>query len=173
MWRRAWVQGVDHYDVTPADMYRVIQDEGRGLLMQGTREWSDYQVRCRVTPHLIVAGGVGIRVQGMRRYYGLLLARDGKARLVKVLDGEKVLAEAEMPWQFDQSYDLRLSAKGIRLQGWVDGRKLIDVDDGDRPLSCGAAALICEEGHMAAGEVTVVPVHEHEEGWSEATKHLA
>jgi len=72
MWRRAWVQGVDHHDQTPSEEYRVIQDEGRGLLMQGTREWTDYQVSARVTSHLIAAGGVGIRVQGMRRYYGLL-----------------------------------------------------------------------------------------------------
>ena len=33
-------------------------------------------------------GGIGIRAQGMRRYYALLLCNDNKVRLIKALDGE-------------------------------------------------------------------------------------
>ncbi len=158
MWRRAWVQGVDHYDQTPYEEYRAIQDEGRGLLIQGTREWTNYKVSATVTSHLIAACGVGIRVQGMRRYYGLLLVRGGKARLVKALDGERVLAEVDLPWDFDHEYELQLQATGTRLQGWVDGRKLFDVVDDERPLIGGAIALICEQGHLGAKNITVSPV---------------
>jgi ADP-ribosylglycohydrolase len=158
MWRRAWVQGVD--DVMPARTapYRVIQNEGRGLLMQGAREWADYQVRCRLTPHLVTAAGIGIRVQGMRRYYALLLTRGGKARLVKVLEGEQVLAEADLAWEFEQDYDLCLSARGAHLEAWIGDRLLLAADDDAWPLTGGAAALICEEGHLSAGAVTIAPV---------------
>ena len=115
---------------------------------------------CRITPHMVAAAGIGVRVQGMRRYYGLLLVREGKVRLVKVLDGERVLAEADCRGSSTGHYEPRLSAKGNRLQAWVDGQKLFEVEDGDRPLTGGAVALICEEGHMSCGPVTAAPPDE-------------
>jgi len=48
-----------------------------------------------VTPILMARGGIGIRAQGMRRYYALLLCDDNKVRLVKALDGDQIMAEAD------------------------------------------------------------------------------
>ena len=93
----------------------------------------------------------------MRRYYGLMLAENGKAQLVKALDGTKVLAEKEIGWKLRGTYDLRLQVEGQRLQGWVDGEQIFDVEDNDRPLTGGAIALICEEGRMASESVTISP----------------
>jgi ADP-ribosylglycohydrolase len=159
MWSKAWVNGVDvWFSPQRAEPFRLVQNEGCGLLMQGTREWTDYEVSTQVTPHMVKSGGVGARVQGMRRYYGLLLAPDGKAQLVKALDGVTVLAEKAIDWKFRNTYDLRLRVTGNRLQGWVDDQQLFDVVDDERPLIGGAIALICEEGRLAAESVTVKPV---------------
>ncbi len=157
MWRRAWVDGMDHFDSSQREPYRLIQNEGRGLLIQGTREWRDYRLTAPIQPHLVTATGIAARVQGMRRYYALLLCRDGKARLVKALDGERVLAQADFAWQFGRAYELSLQVVGHRLQGWIDGKLLFDGEDTDRPLLDGAIALVCEEGRITTEAVRVQP----------------
>ena len=155
MWRRAWVDGVDQYSPRFPEAFRLVQNEGIGLLMHGTREWGDYAVSSEVTPHMLKSGGIGARVQGMRRYYGLMLAEDGKAQLVKALDGIRVLAESEIGWKLGETYSLKLRLTGNRIEGWVDGKRLFEFTDSDRPLEEGGIALICEEGRLDSDLVTV------------------
>jgi len=162
MWRRAWVDGVDNYGSRYPEPYRLIQNHGTGLLMQGTREWTDYRVSADVTPHMAKAAGIAARVQGMRRYYALLLCNDGAdghpiARLVKALDGDSVLAEADFPWEFGETHDLSLEVVGAHLRAWVDGQFLFEVDDPDLSLTGGGVALVCEEGRTATQVVKVQP----------------
>ena len=127
-------------------------------MIQGTREWRNYRVSADVRPHMAERAGIGARVQGMRRYYALLLCRDNKLRLIKALDGETVLAEANFNWRFGESHDLSLEVDGTRLRAWVDGKLAFDVRDRERPLTGGAVALICEEGRTATEQVIVQPV---------------
>jgi len=160
MWQRAWVNGVDQVQ-HGAEPYRLIQNEGTGLLMQGTREWTDYRVTADVTPHLVKSAGIAARVQGMRRYYALLLCRDGiespaKVRLVKMLDTPQVLAEVDFPWTFGEMHELSLEVAGVTLRAWLDGAVLFAVTDA-QPLTGGAVALICEEGRTATNVVRVQP----------------
>jgi ADP-ribosylglycohydrolase len=158
MWRRAWVSGVDRYDPRWPEAYRLIQNHGTGLLIQGTRDWRDYRVSAPITPHMVVSAGIGVRVQGMRRYYALLLSDRGKARLIKALDGEAVLAEAAFPWQFDVTYELGLEVRDNRLLASIDGEDIFEVEDDDRPLMSGAVAFVCEEGRMESDVIRVQPV---------------
>jgi hypothetical protein len=158
MWRRAWVDGVDHAGHWYPEPYRLIQDCGTGLLIQGTREWRDYRVSADVTPHMAKAAGIAARVQGMRRYYALLLSDDGKVQLVKALDGERVLAEVELDWRFGQTHDLALAVDGPRLRAWVDGEELFALVDDERPLETGGVALVCQEGRTATQVVRVGPI---------------
>jgi ADP-ribosylglycohydrolase len=158
MWRRAWVNGVDHYDPWWPEPYRLVQDYGIGLLMQGTREWTDYRVSADVTPHMVKSAGIAARVQGMRRYYALLLCNDGKARLVKALDGTTVMAAADSPWALGETHQLTLQVVGNHLQATIDGQTLFRVDDVDRPLTSGGVALVCEEGRTGTQAVKVEPV---------------
>ena len=95
VWRRAWVNGLDLWEPWWREPYRLIQNSGRGLIIQGTREWTDVEIAATVTPILMARGGIGIRAQGMRRYYALLLCDDNKVRLVKALDGDQIMAEAD------------------------------------------------------------------------------
>jgi hypothetical protein len=158
MWRRAWVNGLDQYDTRWPEAFRLAQNQGRGLLIQGTREWTDYRVKAALSPHLAEAAGIGARVQGMQRYYALLLRRPHRVCLIKALDGEQILAEADFPWHFGAVYELELQVTGNRLLAGIDGQPLFDVEDNHRPLTGGGIALICEEGRVATEVVTVRPV---------------
>jgi hypothetical protein len=153
LWRRTWVDGTDHYDRWWPEAYRVVVNSGTGALITGAREWTDYAVSTTLTPHLCERFGVAARVQGMRRYYALLLCRDGQARLVRALDGENVLAEAGFDWEFGRPYSFELRAEGERIIGSIDGRVVADVRD--PALSGGGIALICTEGRVATDAVTV------------------
>ena len=87
----------------------------------------------------------------------MLLTNDGKARLVKALDGDRVLAEADFAWRIGTDYQFDLSVVGNRIKASIDGNVLFEVDDSERPLDGGGIALVCEEGHMFASDVRVQP----------------
>ena len=154
MWRRAWVPAVDRFESGWPEAYRLVQNRGRGLLIQGTREWDDYEVAAKLRPKAVAAAGLAARVQGLRRYYALLLYEEA-ARLVKVLDGETVLAEAPLARRYGASYDLRLRVEGGTIVGSVDGDLELAFDDVHRPLTGGAVAFVCEQGSMTSERVTV------------------
>lgn len=157
MWRRAWVNGADHFTVT-GEPYRLVQDRGRGLVIQGTREWRDYRVEAEVTVHMAEAAGIAARVQGMRRYYALLMRRSGDLDLVRVVHEETVLAR--MPGSasgFGPAHRLAIEVRGDRVACFRDGTLLREVQDRGSPLAGGAVALVCEEGRAAFAPVTVGP----------------
>ena len=154
-WRQAWVNGVDHFE-SWGESFRLIQDSGTGLLLTGTREWRDYAVSAVLTPHMVKSCGLAARVQGMRRYYALMLGVDGRVRLVKALDGNTILAETACALEFDRPYEISLTVAGSRIQASLDGNLLFDVTD--RDLATGGIALVCEEGRVAAEWVRVKPV---------------
>ena len=157
MWRRAWVNGLDQWDHGAPETYRLIQNRGTGLLIQGTQEWTDYRVSATITPHLIARAGIAARVGGMRRYYALLLCEGGTAQLVKALGGETVLAETKIGWSLYQPYDLALEVAGPRIAASVDGRILFEMEDGEAPLLHGAVALVVTEGRVGTDAVVVAP----------------
>jgi hypothetical protein len=154
MWARAWVDAMDQVEFRWPEPYRLIQNTGRGLLLQGTREWRNCRVAAALTPHLAAETGLAVRAQGLRRYYGLLLSAGG-ARLVRVLDGETTLASAELPWELGRDYALVLEISGGTLTATVDGVVLLTAHDD--ALDGGGIGLICTEGRVAAGAVRVTP----------------
>jgi len=156
-WKKSWINGVDHFE-SGQEAFRLIQDEGRGLIIQGCREWNDYQVSADVTPHMVKAAGIAGRVQGMRRYYAFLLCGDGTARLIKMDDREKVLAERNTGWRIGEGANLSLKMKGNHLTAYWDGFVVFDLDDTDSPISEGAIALVIEEGRTATEGVSIFPV---------------
>ena len=157
MWRRAWVDAVDQLEINRREPYRLVQNRGTGLLIQGTRDWRDYRVSADLTPHLVRAAGIGVRVQGLRRYYALLLCADGVLRLIKALHGTRELAAVPLSWEQGHTYRLTLQVEGAHLSAWVDDQPVLEVADDDQPLAGGGVALLCEEGRLAAGPVRVQP----------------
>ncbi|MBZ0287611.1 MAG: DUF1080 domain-containing protein, partial [Anaerolineae bacterium] len=161
-WKKAWIYALDSSELYDSwdywtEPYRLIQNVGRGLLMQGTRDWTDYQFEASATPRVCDGGGIAVRVQGLQRYYALLLDRE-KTRIVRVLDGETVLAETERGWSFEQTYNLRLQVVGSRLTAFVNGEPVLEAEDPDHALTGGGIALVAEVGLIYFDNVAVRPV---------------
>jgi hypothetical protein len=112
-------------------------------------------VQASITPHLVRAFGLAARVQGLERYYALLLSNQNTIKLIKRLDGEIVLAEQEFTWEFGQPYHLQITVNGNQILASVDGALLFKVQNSDRPLPGGGIALVCEEGRIGTDEVSV------------------
>jgi ADP-ribosylglycohydrolase len=156
MWRQAWVNAVDQWDRWWTEPFRLIQNEGRGMISTGTREWTDYRVTAPVRPAMVKTGGLAARVQGLRRFYTLEFSADQKVRLLKVVDEqETVLAEALFEWQLWNTYRLSLEVKGERLRAWVEGKLVFEVNDPNSPLNEGAIGLVVEEGNLMADWVQI------------------
>ena len=155
MWRKAWVNAVDSYDERWPEPYRLSQDHGTGMIIQGTREWKDYIVEATVEPHFVKSTGIAARVQGLERYYALLLCAGQRIRLVKALDGQHTLGEKEFNFEWDQPVGLKLKVQGEHIQAWANQQLVFDIQDHDRPLLSGAVALVIAEGRMACNEVSV------------------
>jgi ADP-ribosylglycohydrolase len=158
LYRRAWANAVDHWDHWWQQPFRIIKNRGRGLISIGTREWKDYAASARVTSVKFHAGGIAVRVQGLERYYGLLLVEENKVQLVKALDGEQVLAERDFEWEIWKPYQMRLEARGNHLRAWINDKLIIQVEDLKEPLTGGGIALVVDRGHLAAPDIRVEPI---------------
>ena len=155
MWRRAWVNAVDSWGWEWPETYRLVQNEGRGLITQGCRGWDHYLFEAEIKPHLLEAGGIAVHVQGLMRYYALLMQKDAKIQLIKMLDGEHILAESRLDWALEQPYRLSLKADGAHLVASLNGQVIFDLLDENRPLLSGAVGLVCQAGRLAAEEVSI------------------
>jgi ADP-ribosylglycohydrolase len=158
LWRRAWVDGVDHFEGRYFEAFRISQNEGRGVMAQGTRDWIDYTVTSDITPYLARNVGIAARVQGLRRYYALLLGADQVARLVRMDDGETVLAETPFQWEVFTPYTLALTVEGDALTGTINGAVRLTATDPGSRLTAGGAGFVIEEGTMGSEAITVTPV---------------
>jgi ADP-ribosylglycohydrolase len=157
MWKRQWVNAADTFENEVGEAFRLIQNRGRGLVSTGTREWTDYSVQARITPHLANAFGLAARVQGLERYYALVLSHQDTIQLIERLDGEIVLAEGEFHWEFGQPYELQIAVMEDQVSASVDGAVLFQIKDENRPLTGGGIALLCEEGRIGTDAVIVRP----------------
>lgn len=162
LWQRAWVKACDDAGFSQGWALRACQDSGTGLLIQGEREWSDYTAEATIVPHLAKSAGIAVCVQGLKRYYALLLCDDQKLRLFKVLvhrpgqeTERKVLAEADCKWELDGEYALCLATRGNHLIASVAGTQVFDVEDTFYPLLSGAVALVIEEGRLDCNGVNL------------------
>ena len=158
-WSQAFVCAVDHWERTGKHAFALGQDQGRGLLITGVREWENYQLSAQILPSSIKSGGLAVRVQGLQRYYALQLAGQKALQLIRVYDGQNtVLSEVPFEWRFWEAYDLALAVQGDHLRGWLNGELVIDVLDAATPLTCGAIGLIVEEGFLMSDALMLKPL---------------
>jgi len=156
-WRRAWVDAVDVWQLFFPESFRISQNEGRGLLYQGTTEWTDYVATATISISSASAAGIAARIQGLCRYYGLLLKKGNTATLVKVLGREVVLAEAPFRWEQDCEYELRLEVTGFHIRAWINKTLLFDFEDHHHELYGGAAGFLIERGHLKSERLSISP----------------
>jgi hypothetical protein len=161
-WRRAWVNGVSHFGRTFPQAFRISQDRGEGMIIHGARDWTDYRVAADVAVHLAGYAGLGVRVQGLRRYYGALLVRPNVARIVRVYDGvTTILAETPFDWAFESTYPFEVEVADRRITCKI-GPIALEADDlSAEALRDGGVALVLAEGALSANEIMVGPVEPH------------
>ena len=158
LWHSAWVDHAQEYSFRRQAAFVIAHTGGTGVLSQGTSDWKNYQVSADVVTHLAAAGGIAAYVQGINRYYALLLCDDQHVRLVKRRDEQVTLAEAPFKWEINQPYKLTLQVEDDCLQGWVNGQAFFNLRDTDDPLPNGGVGLVCADGSIMTDSVSVKPV---------------
>jgi ADP-ribosylglycohydrolase len=156
-WRSGWVDAVDHWPTRYPDPYRIMQNRGTGLLLQGTEDWVDYAVATDIRIHMATSGGITVRSRGLTTWLGLVFDRSGTARLIESHGERRVIAERALGLDMTTTHRVSLACEGHRLRADVDGRTIFDVAEPAIPLRGGGVGLLCEEGRVEFGPVEITP----------------
>jgi ADP-ribosylglycohydrolase len=155
MWLRSWINAVDHVGTRRASAFHLSQNRGTGLFIQGSRDWQNYSVQAAIVSDPAKSFGLAARVQGLTRYYALLLGPGQVLRLVRNYDGVQVLREVPYNWNWSEPYQFNFEVNGATISGSINGIELIRYDDSDATLLEGGVALVCKEGLIMTDEVTI------------------
>lgn len=152
-WRLAWVNGVSLFSKRFPPDFRISQDVGEGMILHGTRDWTDYRVMSDVTLHLGTYGGLVIRAQGLRRYYAARVLRDGRFQIIAVKDETTtVLAETALAVRLETAIALTVRAQGQTLTATADG---VTLTAQDASFASGAMGLLVHEGALSTCAIRV------------------
>ena len=155
-WRMSWVNGVSFFSKRFPPSFRIAQDRGEGIVIHGTRQWTDYSVSSNIILHLGAYGGIAVRVQGLRRHYAARLTRDGKLQIVRTRDDRTdVLAETAFPTELEKSVNLTVTADGSRIVATADGVSIEAHDQSPLCLEDGGLGLLVFEGALSTDVVRV------------------
>ena len=155
-WRRAWVNGVSFFSNIFPSSFRISQSRDEGLIIHGTRQWTDYEVSSHIVIHLGVYGGIAVRVQGLRRYYAARVTRDGQLQIVRVRDAETtVLARTAFPLVFEKKIRAKVIVQGTRITASFDDVTLRGDDQTATAFRDGGIGLLIAEGALSTDEVRV------------------
>jgi hypothetical protein len=153
MWHRAWINAFDNVGTQWPAAFHLSQGRGTGLFIQGSRDWNDYLVRTTITPVLARSFGLAARVQGLLRYYALLLGPDQRLQLIRSFDDSRqILAQRSFEWHWQHPYRMGLEVVGTNLIGFVNDEAVVRFQDGDYALKEGGVAFVCEEGLITSDE---------------------
>ncbi len=132
----------------------VVSDTERGgVAVTGTDGWKDYCVECLVNPSLNERFGLIGRVRGLRRYYGVLLDRAGRLRLIAREGAEEtVLAGRQVAFGTDMDYPMSLSMCGKRIRAEFDGQ-VLEAEDGR--YVCGGCGFAVDAGTFLVSDFCV------------------
>ncbi len=155
-WHRAWVNGVDVFSKRFPQSFHISHDRGEGLILHGTRDWKDYTVEVDLMVHLGSSAGVVARAQGLRRYYGARVTRDGMFQLVKHYDDiYDIMASEKITFAFDKIINITLTVIGSSLSANIGNTTLMASDNSNFIMSSGAIGLMVSDGAASANTVRV------------------
>ena len=128
----AWVDGFDGDDnLTLKDFWpepdRLIRNAGRGLLIQGTRQWKNYKVSVRMTPHMCEAGGIGLKCKNDSAIMHFLL-KENETHLIresrrKRYNPQLLLIRSWKPRVRNMKYHLKQMKKYSSF-AWINQEKI-------------------------------------------------
>ncbi|UVC07484.1 ADP-ribosylglycohydrolase family protein [Rhizobium sp. TH2] len=155
-WRMSWVNGASFFSKRFPQAFRIAQNRGEGIIIHGTRQWTDYEASGDVMMHLGNYGGMAVRAQGLRRFYGARVTRDGKMQIVRVRDEDtQVLAETDFATEFETPISMKVSAKGNRISFKANGTSLSVEDDSRDAFADGGVGLLVHEGALSSNEIRI------------------
>lgn len=159
-WANAWTSNLYRVARVPGGRHFSLHHDGSlGLMIQGTRDWRDYTFSGVFQVSLAERFGVAVRVQGLNRYYAVVLGAEGEVRLVKRVGAhEHALALGTVRPLRERTLTVALTANGSEITAQVDDVTLSarDVDASD--LAGGAGALLLAAGSVVVAELNVVAV---------------
>lgn len=155
-WRMAWVNGVDFFSKRFPPSFRISQSRDEGMVSHGTRQWTDYALRSDVMVHLGNYGGVALRVQGLRRYYGVRVTRNNRLEIVRVRDEDvKVLASTEFPFELETKLSFEAQVVGDSISAKVNGTSISASDPSADRFTNGGIGLVVHEGALSTDAVQI------------------
>ncbi len=108
--------------------------------------WNDYQFSAEVKPMLGEYHNIQFRVQGGIRSYAVGLAPNHEVVLYKNENGYRTLSSAKYLWDDQQTYNLRVEAKGNTFSVYVNEEKVIDFTDEENPYLYGQVGFSNSHG---------------------------
>jgi hypothetical protein len=142
--------------------FRLAQSRGAGLISIGTRQWQDLRVRTEIVPHLGDSLGLALRVQGLRRYYGVRVTRTGALQIVRVRDGETlVLSASACRFEYDTALVFDVTIRGTHIVATVGGVSIAAEDKTALAYRGGGIGLFIHEGAISADWIGVAPLDGH------------
>lgn len=133
---------------TYSGYWRVEQDAyvGSGVDFNesytGDINWKDGSLEITFTPITGDTHYICMRVQGGLSGYAFGLFGEGKAGIMKKVDGKYLpLIEKEFPWQHDESISLQAKVTGNELTVIINGTPLGIVRDNNHPFENGLIGL--------------------------------
>lgn len=160
MWQYQWVSSIHKVHTKFGPSFFLAQDEGEGLFYTGTRDWRDYVATAEgFMANLGEGHGLVVRVQGLNRWYGAVLRRNGEKgilELVKARDEERqVLGREEVEWGLDAKYTIEGRVEGGRISAKFGETKVDAVDEEYRG---GAAGFLLGPGSICADGLKIVAI---------------
>lgn len=154
-WRRAWINNVSMFHTKMSPSFYLAQNSGEGILSYGTRDWKSYRVTVsNFRINLGAPSGVAVRVQGLRRFYALMLMPGDRVAFVKSLDDvREELASATFDWRLDQEYQLTVNVNETMLQAQIDGQDILEV--ADKTYLDGGIGLVLTSGSISAERIEI------------------
>lgn len=157
-WWRAWVSDCQFFSKRFRQSFRMSNGRGTGLILQGARDWDDFEVDTQIMIHAGSNAGVIARAQGRKRYYAVVLDRKGEMSLVRQYDDETTtLASGPIDFEFETPIPVKLTVRGKCVHATVNGASLeAEIDTGPE-LTSGAMGLLVTEGAVSADRIRISP----------------
>ena len=151
-WHRAWVNGVDLFSERKfKEDFRISQQRGEGIIIHGTRQWTDYTVSADISLHNGSYVGLAARVQGLKRFYAVRVMRTGQLQLVRTCDRSvEVLASAEFKVELDQRINVALKVVGTKVSAQANSVSVSFNDSSHMQIKDGGIGLIVADGAASA-----------------------
>jgi len=130
-----WAQGILQV--------RLSKSVGRGLLVTGNTDWTDYTFEAELGVHMAREAGVVVRYQGLERYIAVVKTQN-TLKLVSRYYEDEILAEKKMTWPVDKLHKIKIVCKGKKITAYCKGKKLFESED--RHFGKGGVGFLVDSG---------------------------